>query len=321
MTIPDHASPTDGQEKERKKAIMLDPSTFLYDQKAPVAFTRLSERAQDEAIIQDVSYASPLGGKVSGYLIGSAKSKPQAGLIFGHWGEGNRDEFVDEAVILARLGFVSLCLDAPYRRPAEYEPHLAEPPQAELQWIADVRRGVDLLVEHFALAPDSLGYVGHSFGATFGGVIAGIEHRIKVYVLMAGWYALSELMRTSSHPLIERDRNATPPEEVQAYLMAMAPLDAYHYISRAAPAHLFFQFARHDDFVSVKDAERYFELASEPKQIVWYDHCGHELSAQACLDRARFLCEQLGLAQPPQEILNLLEKVPSPIPLEGWADA
>lgn len=265
-------------------------------------------------------YASPLGGKVSGYLIGSVESKPRAGLIFGHWGEGNREEFVDEAVILARLGFVSLCLDAPFRRPAKYEPHLTEPPQAELQWIADVRRGVDLLAEQFSLSPDSLGYVGHSFSATFGGVIAGIEHRIKAYVLMAGWYSLSELMRTSSHPLIEKDRNVTPPEEFQVYLTAMAPLDACHYISGAAPAHLFFQFAHDDDFVSVKDAERYFELASRPKQIVWYEDCGHELSAQACLDRASFLCEQLGLAQPPQEILNLLERVPSPVPLEGWAD-
>ena len=299
---------------------MLDPSIFLYDQKSPVDLTVLSQRTQHEAIIQDVSYASPLGGKVSGYLIVSRESEPRAGLIFGHWGEGNREEFVDEAVILTRLGFVALCLDAPFRRPAEYGPSLAEPLQADLQWVMDVRRGVDLLLERFALSPDTLGYVGHSYSATFGGAIAGVERRIKAHVLMAGWYSFSELMQTSSHPLIERDRNATPPEEFQAYLTAMAPLDACHYIGNAAPAHLFFQFARHDDFVSLKDAERYFELASEPKQIAWYDDCGHELSAQARLDRAIFLCEQLGLAPPSQEILKLLESVPSPAPLAGWAD-
>jgi len=299
---------------------MLDPSAFLYDQNAPIDLVVLSERTRGDAVIQDVSYASPRGGKVSGYLIASHASKPRAGLIFGHWGEGDREEFVEEAVILARLGFVSLCLDAPYRRPEEYEPQLAEPQQGDLQWIMDVRRGADLLLERFALSPDCLGYVGHSYGATFGGVIAGIERRIKAYVLMAGWYSLSELMQTSSHPLIERDRNETPPEEFQAYLTAMAPLDACHYIGNAAPAHLFFQFARNDDFVPVKDAERYFELASEPKQIAWYDDCGHELSAQARLDRAFFLCEQLGLTPPSQEVLKLLESVPSPSSLEGWAD-
>lgn len=60
---------------------MLDPSTFVYDQNAPIAFKRLSEHTQGDATIQDISYASPLGGKVSDYLIGSTKSQPRAGLI------------------------------------------------------------------------------------------------------------------------------------------------------------------------------------------------------------------------------------------------
>jgi hypothetical protein len=38
---------------------------------------------------------------------------------------------VDEAVILARLGFVSLCLDASFRRPVKYEP-TEEPAQMDL---------------------------------------------------------------------------------------------------------------------------------------------------------------------------------------------
>lgn len=96
---------------------MLDRSVFLYDQQVPIALTVLSERTQDGATIRDVSYASPLGGLISAYLIGSPASQSQAGLIFGHWGEGDRKEFVDEAVILARLCFVSLCLDSdPHKR-------------------------------------------------------------------------------------------------------------------------------------------------------------------------------------------------------------
>jgi hypothetical protein len=65
---------------------MLDRSVFEYDQHVPVVLTVLSERVRDEAMIQDVSYASPLGGLVSAYLIRSAVSQPRAGLIFGHWG-------------------------------------------------------------------------------------------------------------------------------------------------------------------------------------------------------------------------------------------
>jgi hypothetical protein len=133
---------------------------------------------------------------------------------------------------------------------------------------------------------------------------------------MAGGYSATEIMRTSQHPLVVRERNASP-EAFEAMLVAEAPYDACHYIGHAAPSHLFFQFARQDDFVAVKHAERYFELASEPKQITWYEDCNHELSAQARLDRFIWLCEQLGLVRPSQEILHLLEQVPSPIPLKG----
>lgn len=293
---------------------MLDLSTFTYNVDAPFDLTILSERMKDDVKIQDISFKSPLSGKASAYLIVPPELQPRAGLIFGHWGEGNREEFVDEAIVLADLGFVSFCLDASFRRPKEYEPEEALP-QADLQWIVDVRRAVDILQNRFALSPKHIGYVGHSFGASFGGVIAGVEHRIKAYVFMAGAASATEIMRTSHHPLIVRARENTPPEAWEAMLIAEAPYDACHYIGQAAPASLLFQFARHDDFVPVQEAERYFALASEPKRIAWYENCNHQLSAQARIDRAIFLCEQLGLTTPSQLILDLLERVPPPMPI------
>lgn len=293
---------------------MLDASTFAYNVEAPVEFTVLSERVEEGMSIQDVSFKSPLSGKVSAYLIVPPTSQPQAGLIFGHWGQGNREEFVDETVVLAQLGIVSLCLDAPFRRPAEYE-HEEDLPLADLQWILDVRRAVDILQARFGLTSEHIGYIGHSFGASFGGVIAGVEHRITAYVLMAGSPSATEIMRTSNHPSIASAREHTPPEAWDAMLAAEAPYDAHHYISQAAPSSLLFQFARHDDFVSVQEAKQYFELASAPKQIAWYDGCNHELSAQARSDRAIFLCGQLGLPRPPQHILDLLQTIPPPVPL------
>jgi hypothetical protein len=237
---------------------MLDQSHFAYGQDAPLALTILAERTQNSATIQDIAYASPKGGKVSGYLIFASKQPPVAGLIFGHWGQGNRDEFVDEALLLAHLGFVSLCLDAPFRRPVAYEPQ-QEDPQAELQWIVDVRRGVDLLQEQFSPASGQFGYIGHSYSATFAAPIVRFEQHIKAHILMAGFYAISEVMRTSTKPAIADERNATPPEEYNAYPEAIAPLDASHYIGHAAPSSLFFQFAHVDDFVAEEDGRLYVQ--------------------------------------------------------------
>ncbi|OLB59000.1 MAG: hypothetical protein AUI01_00180 [Ktedonobacter sp. 13_2_20CM_2_56_8] len=67
---------------------------------------------------------------------------------------------------------------------------------------------------------------------------------------------------------------------------------------QATPSHLFFQFTRDDDSVAAEDGQRHFDLASEPKQIVWYGNCNHELNAQARLDRVTSLWAELGLLRP-----------------------
>jgi dienelactone hydrolase len=297
---------------------MLDLFAFAYDQNAPLALRILAERAHNGTTVQDITYASPRGGVVPAYLVFSSQQAPRAGVIFGHWGEGDREEFVDEALILARLGMVSLCPDAPFRRPTEREPALTEIPQGDLQWIVDVRRGVDLLLERFHLAVGQVGYVGHSYTATLGGAVAGVEHRITAHVLMAGESALSEWMLLTTHPALVHERETTPPEAYRAYLAALAPLDARHYIGLAAPSQLFFQFARNDEYLPLERGERYFALASEPKRIAWYE-CKHAFNAPARLDRANFLCEHLGLAAPSQETMGLLEQVPTPRPLAHGA--
>jgi dienelactone hydrolase len=296
---------------------MLDPSAFDYDQQAPLELTVKSERLRDGAIIQDVSYTSPHGGQVPTFLIFPSRQAPQAGVIFGHWGEGDREEFVDEAVILTRLGFVSLCPDAPFRRPQERELSLVEIALGDRQWVVDMRRGVDLLTARFQLPAGRLGYVGHSYGATLAGAVAGIEHRLTAVVVMAGEPALSEWMLLTTHPALVYERETTPGEDYRAYLAALAPLDARHYVGQATPSHLFFQIARNDEYLPVERGERYFALANEPKRMTWYD-CKHVFNGLARRERAIFLCEQLGAAPPSVAVLDLLEQAPTPTPLEVW---
>jgi dienelactone hydrolase len=294
---------------------MLDPSAFDYDQRAPLDLTIIAERLREGAIIQDISYTSPRGGQVPTYLISPSRQAPQACLVFGHWGEGDREEFVDEAVFLTQLGFVSLCPDAPFRRPQERELSLVEIALGDGQWVVDVRRGVDLLMARFQLPVGRLGYVGHSYAATLAGAVAGIEHRFTAVVVMAGEPALSEWMLLTTHPALVYEREATPVEDYRAYLAALAPLDARHYIGQATPSRLFFQFARDDEYLPVERGERYFALASEPKRLAWYD-CKHAFNGLARRERAIFLCEQLGVASPSVAILDLLEQAPTPTPLE-----
>lgn len=293
----------------------MDTTTlFDYDQQAPLAVEVLAGHSRDGAVVEDVTYASPRGGRVQAYLIAPQRpgsSGRHAGLIFAHWGEGNREEFVEEAIALASHGVVSLCLDAPHRRPEAlrspaFDPQ-ESPQEEEIQFITDVRRAVDVLTARPGVDPRRLGYVGHSYGATFGGVLAGIEKRIKAYVLMAGYVSLTHSYRVTEHPAIARERAATPPDQWEHYLRLLEPLDAIHYIGQAAPSALFFQFALHDEFITDDEARRYEQVASEPKLARWYD-CGHAFDEHARQDRLRWLSQELALEE--HAPANAQERVP-----------
>jgi dienelactone hydrolase len=248
-------------------------SLFDYDPLAPLDIQERSVSSQDGVQVHDISYASPRGSRVTAYLIVPAADGPFAGVIFLHWAAGNRDEFLNEASQIARLGAVCILLDAPFRRPG-YSELTAD--QMYIQTVIELRRAVDLLASRPDVDINRLGYVGHSFGATMGGVLSGVEKRISAYVLMAG------------HPRISSAEFEAPPSDPR--------LDAIHYIGHASPSALFFQFAERDEYITREAALRFYEAGSDPKTIQWYD-ASHELNDQARLDRIAWLSRQLGLEQ------------------------
>ena len=105
--------------------IVRDPELlhhFDYDQKAPLDVQELGVEHRGSVTIHNISYASPKGGRVPAFLVVPSGSGPFAGVIWGHWyQEGspllNRKEFLEEAVVLASSGVVSLLTDGPIARP------------------------------------------------------------------------------------------------------------------------------------------------------------------------------------------------------------
>ncbi|GER90286.1 hypothetical protein KDW_44480 [Dictyobacter vulcani] len=283
---------------------MLDPTFFVYDNESTPDIQLVSQRRRGNVTVKDILYTSPQGGYVPAYLLVPFGDGPFAGLIFVHWGQGDRTEFLEEAITLAEIGILSLCIDAPFLRPAKLRAPIASKTAARdlgLQIVADVRRGVDVLMAQPGLDSQRIGFVGHSYGATNGGIVAGIEKRIKTYVLMAGYAATSQVYRVSTHPMIAEQRKKTPPAGWERYLDLIEPLDAIYYIGNTAPASLLFQFAHQDEFVTEEQAQLFFETASKPKQLRWYDS-SHELNAQARIDRATWLCQELNLGPLPASV-------------------
>jgi len=279
---------------------------FEYDPAAPLDIVETGTFDRGGATIHDITYASPLGGTVPAYLVvpGVAGSCWEWGwfpaIIYVHAHQETRASFLPEAITLAPAGVISLLIDAPFLRPYYKAPdeNVTPDPAAHVgeyrQLVVDVRRGIDLLTTRPDVDPARIAYVGHGLGATLGGPLAGVEQRIRSYVLIEGLASLTDWYRTSMHPAAARLRARFTPEQFDRYLATLAPLDAFHDIGRAAPAALFFQFARHDKVVPVEQAHKYYEAASEPKEIVWYDTDRSLIRlAAASLDRVHWLARQL----------------------------
>lgn len=166
---------------------------FDYDAKQPLDIqqTQTYEREAGVRVI-NLTYASPRQGRVTAFLVLPAGKGPFAAILFGHWGGGNRTEFLPEAELYARAGAVSLLIDYPWTRPAQWRrdvPNLDKPElDVEIfsQAVVDLRRGLDLLLARPDVDSKRVAYVGHSFGAQWGAILSAVDRRMKTAVLMGG---------------------------------------------------------------------------------------------------------------------------------------
>jgi dienelactone hydrolase len=277
---------------------------FDYDSKLPLDVREVGRERRDGVTIIDITYASPLGGRVPAYLVLPKGRGPFPAILFGHWmmpGSPlkNRREFLEEAVVLARSGAASLLIDAPFVRPgfvAEKDEmrEAAQGSEVSRQQVIDFRRGIDLLRVSPGIKKNRIAYVGHSFDAHVGGILSGVEKRIQSFVLMAGGFATEEYVFDPNNADMVKLRQRVGDESIKAYFQKYAWDDPINFIGHSAPAAVFLQFGRQDKPITEKMARRYHELFSEPKRMSFYD-AGHALDAAARRDRAQWLREKLSL--------------------------
>jgi len=270
---------------------------FDYDHTAPLDVQEVGVEQRGGVAIHDISYVSPKGGRVPAYLVAPGGKGPFAAVIWGHWYWGNsamrnRKEFLDEAVALAPAGVVSLLTDGPIARPGHVEdPTPLNEQQATdlIQQIVDMRRGADLLLARPDVDAKRLAYVGHSYNASVGGFLSGIDKRFAVFVLMAG--GLSDESDLKTKEVLEY-RQKIGAEKFDAFQAKYAWLDPGKFVSHAAPAVVFLQYASKESFLTPDRARAYEAIVSEPKRFKLYD-APHALNAEARRDRIAFLTEQL----------------------------
>lgn len=291
---------------------------FDYDTRAPLDVIELGKERRGAAVVHDISYASPKGGPVPAYLVVPEKKGPHAAVIWGHWywensPVRNRKEFLDEAIALAETGVVSLLTDGPIARPGHVQSRdpLDERQPADLvQQIVDMRRGADLLLARKDVDPKRLAYVGHSYNASVGGFLSGIDRRFKAFVLMAGGLSNEQDYK---HPEYQRYRQRVGAEKFDAFVAKYAWLDPGKFVAHAAPAAVMLQFATQEKFLTPEGARAYAAIVSEPKRLQLYD-APHALDAAARRDRLAFLAERLRLKPLAASVIAAIPDVEQPPP-------
>jgi dienelactone hydrolase len=289
---------------------------FDYDRSAPLDVQEAGIQDRGRVKVHDISYASPKGGRVPAYLVVPDGKGPFAAIIFGHWympgsPQLNRTEFLEEAVVLAHAGVVSLLTDGPIARPGHVEdksPLNVQQVDEIVQQIDDCRRGADLLLARKDVDSKRLAYVGHSYDAMIGGMLSGIDKRFKAFVLMAG--GLNDEVDIKSKEYQEY-RQKVGPEKFDAFLAKYSWTNPALYVSHAAPAFVFCQYATDEPFLTPERAKQYFAGVSEPKKLKIYD-APHALNAEATRDRIAFLTQQLSLRPLDPKLVGSIPELKQP---------
>jgi hypothetical protein len=259
---------------------------FEYDQNVPLEVHEVGEWRENGNTWYDITYGSEGGRRVEAQLVVPDGRGPFAGLVvlntmppeflnmYANWGA---------VVILVTPVFPSVENDS-------YPTFTAQDRDGQIQVIVDLRRAIDVLIARPEVDPERLAYLGISAGGATGGLLAGVEDRLQAYVLIVGdggWVThFTEIEEQESFFEVE--------EEQDAWVAAMWPIEAIHYVSHAAPAALLYQNVTLDMMVDPIEAAQYQQVGSEPKEVVWYHSVHWPLNEQVFEDNGRWLQQYIG---------------------------
>ncbi len=272
-----------------KKELSL-AGQFDYDAAQPLDLQETSVEVRDGAEIHDGSYAGVASGRVEALLVVPAGACKLPGVIFVQQARGSRHTFLDEALQLAHSSAASLLINAPWSRGEAWRRTMGEPEhdrQAHIETALNFRRAIDLLATRPEVDGRRIAYVGHSCGALFGGILAGVEDRVATFVLMAGVGTFADVAALNLPEL----RGAA----LEHYRAILAPMDPLAYVPYAAPSPLLFQFGLQDRSYSRDKFIAFAAAGSEPKAVKWYNSDHYLLDPCARHDRLEWLRRHLAL--------------------------
>ncbi len=272
-------------------ALAQTPS-FDYDHAKPLGVRIETTETRGAVRIDDISFASLEGGRISAYLVVPPGRGKTAGALFVHWYDSesplsNRTQFLNEAFALAQHGLMSLLVSTPWSDPQWYAKRdVTRDFENSVQEVHELRRALDVLSARPRIDRNRMALVGHDFGAMYGILAVASEKRVSAVALQAFTGSFSDWFLYNQKQL--------SPEARQRVIDRLAPLDPLSFLGQLGPIPVLLQFAAKDFYVPREKAEALYAAVRGPKQILWYQ-AGHGLNDQASQDRQKWLLRALKL--------------------------
>lgn len=254
--------------------------------------------ARGSALIEDVTFSGPDGLDVVAYRVSPADAPPDSaiagqrpGILAWHWfdpeaPDGDRTQFVDEAVAWAGSGVTSLLPQG--RFPWAQPPTTAAADRSAIE--AEVGRmlsGLDVLAADPAIDAGRLALVGHDFGGMLAAVAAADANGLRGVVIIAATPRWGDWF-LPFWPIAD--------DRIE-YLRALRSLDPIERIAEAAPAEVLFQFGRADFYIAPMSGLEFRRAAPEGSDLKAYD-ADHAMRAPEIReDRSAFLHRVLDLGR------------------------
>lgn len=240
--------------------------------------------------INQITYTSPAGGVVSGY-VGELKAPGdhRPGIVMLH-------DFPDSSSLdpslralindggheLVTRGAVVVSIDAPWVRRGELPDFTIQDSVDQVQVVRELRRAIDYLLTRDDVDPDRIGFLGKGYGGSIGAVLAAADRRVKAAALITADGGLVARYTDSSGAPLGALATLSSPARTR-WLTAMRPIAPLRYVALMSPAQVLLQSARQDSVVDPADAAVMHASALPPVTTIWYDG-GHALPAQAKTD-------------------------------------
>jgi hypothetical protein len=264
----------------------------------------ITEHLEDGLKIEESRFINQYNESISTIIISPGGNGPYPGILLQPDLPYNSLTLLKIGKTYASLGAVVMIVRSPFSIQEGNIYSLTEQDRVrQIKYVVSLRNALDMLSNRLDTNPNRLAFIGYGNGGTVGGMLAGIDHRLNLIILVNGntgpvtQYTLMDLNNNpiESLTLFQREK----------WITAMWPLEPVHYIGKSAPGYLYFQNGTQYKLSPVLNTMCYFEAGSFPKSIQWYE-AGNKLPPQAMFDQALILEKYIGTQNPTDLAQNLI---------------